>query len=382
MARSAHAYVRGSTKHFYDWLSDTHGRTLPEGPAIWICGDCHVGNLGPVAGSKESVEIELRDLDQTVIGNPAHDVIRLGLSMAMVARGSDLPGVTTAFMLEEIMRGYEAILERRADGKDLRQGRPAQPVRLILKDAVRRSWRHLLDERFGDTKPEIPIGRRFWPLTKTERRALEKLFKSPAVHQLVTALRCRSDVAEVELIDAAYWVKGCSSLGAWRAAALVKVGEGKETIENGGVCLIDIKEALAPLAPRTTSAGMPQHQGERVVTGARSLAPLLGDRMLAETVLDRQVFIRELLPQDLKIEITRIEADEAREVARFLAGVLGVAHASQLGAEDCRSWLTELRSRYSKAIDTPTWLWSSVVELIGIHEAAYLEHCRKHALGR
>ena len=42
MARSAHAYVRGSTGQFYDWLASPAGTDLPLGPAVWICGDCHV----------------------------------------------------------------------------------------------------------------------------------------------------------------------------------------------------------------------------------------------------------------------------------------------------------------------------------------------------
>ena len=79
----------------------------PEGPGIWICGDCHVGNLGPVANAKGKVTIEIRDLDQTVVGNPADDVIRLGLSLAMSARDFNLPGVTTAKLIEHLMLGYE-----------------------------------------------------------------------------------------------------------------------------------------------------------------------------------------------------------------------------------------------------------------------------------
>jgi len=51
------------------------------------------------------VKIEIRDLDQTVVGNPAHDLIRLGLSLATAIRGSDLPGVTTALMLEQMIDG-------------------------------------------------------------------------------------------------------------------------------------------------------------------------------------------------------------------------------------------------------------------------------------
>jgi uncharacterized protein (DUF2252 family) len=50
MARSAHAYMRGNTLKFYEWL-DARGETLPEGPPVWICGDCHLGNLGPLANA-------------------------------------------------------------------------------------------------------------------------------------------------------------------------------------------------------------------------------------------------------------------------------------------------------------------------------------------
>jgi uncharacterized protein (DUF2252 family) len=63
-----------------------------------------------VADAKGRVKIAIRDIDQTVIGNPAHDLIRLGLSLATAIRGSDLPGVTTALMLEKMMEGYEAAL--------------------------------------------------------------------------------------------------------------------------------------------------------------------------------------------------------------------------------------------------------------------------------
>jgi uncharacterized protein (DUF2252 family) len=78
MARSAHAYVRGNTIKFYEWLETAEAAKLPQGPPIWICGDCHVGNLGPIADTKGLIDFEIRDLDQTVIGNPAHDLIRLG----------------------------------------------------------------------------------------------------------------------------------------------------------------------------------------------------------------------------------------------------------------------------------------------------------------
>ena len=130
MAGSAHAYIRGNTLKFYEWLAASDSSKVPQGPPIWICGDCHVGNLGPIADTDGQIDIEIRDLDQTVIGNPAHDLIRLGLSLATAARGSDLPGVTTAKMLEQMVEGYEEALVNK--DPDLRSQRP-ECVRIVMR---------------------------------------------------------------------------------------------------------------------------------------------------------------------------------------------------------------------------------------------------------
>ncbi len=60
MARSTQAYVRGNTLKFYEWLEHTD-KKLPEGPAVWICGDCHSGNIGPIADATGHVAVEIRD---------------------------------------------------------------------------------------------------------------------------------------------------------------------------------------------------------------------------------------------------------------------------------------------------------------------------------
>ena len=129
MARSPHAYVRGNTVRYYEWLERVESGALPEGPAIWICGDCHVGNLGPVGNARGKIEIQIRDLDQTVIGNPVHDLIRLSLSLASAARGSDLPGLTTVKMLERIMHDYHGALAPDFDeNRDIKEPEPVRRV--------------------------------------------------------------------------------------------------------------------------------------------------------------------------------------------------------------------------------------------------------------
>src|SRR5471030_3515895 len=160
MARSPHAYVRGNTAQYYEWLQAQPGHSLPEGPPIWICGDCHLGNLGPLAGLDGSLEMQIRDFDQSVIGNPAHDLVRLALSLATAARGSDLPGETPATMLEEMMAGYErALVSRPRSGADLAP--KPESVRVVMRQAMQGTWKHLAKERLEDIKPRIPWGERF-----------------------------------------------------------------------------------------------------------------------------------------------------------------------------------------------------------------------------
>jgi uncharacterized protein (DUF2252 family) len=377
MARSPHAYVRGNTAQFYEWIVDTHGDSLPHGPAIWICGDCHTGNLGPIANQDGKVEVHIRDLDQTVIGNPAHDLIRLGLSLATAARGSSLSGLTIVHMLEALAAGYESAF-RPKQRKSQSPERP-EPVHIAMKMAVRRSWQHLAEERIEDLEPTIPLGKRFWPLTRNERKAIDGLFREDVIASLPTGLRGRNDAGKVEVLDAAYWVKGCSSLGRLRYAVLLDVDGG--VIEGDDLCLMDIKEGVKAAAPRDENASMPRDNAERVVEGARHLSPFLGERMRAARMLDRAVVIRELLPQDLKLEIDELDQDEARKVAFYLAAVVGKAHARQMDAPTRRAWLAELRRGRSKTIDAPLWLWTSIVQLVSSHEAGYLEHCRRYATG-
>ncbi len=374
MAASAHAYVRGNTLNFYQWLATADQSKIPQGPPIWICGDCHVGNLGPVADKDGKTDILIRDFDQTAIGNPAHDLIRLGLSLAMAARGSDLPGVTTARMLEQIMLGYENSL---ADGCRGPRGRRPKCVQVVMRKAIARNWEHLAKERIEDTAPTIPLGKHFWPLNSKERAEVERIFATEEARRLVTSLRSRKNGARVKVLDAAYWVKGCSSLGRLRLAVLV--GVGRHSGKNGGRCLIDIKEAIKPAAPRHADAAMPRDNAVRVVQGARHLSPALGERMLAARFLDCSVFLRELLPQDLKLEIEEISQKEAMKAARYLASVVGKAHARQMNAGTRAKWREQLQHNRTANLDAPSWLWASIVELIATHEAAYLEHCRRYA---
>jgi uncharacterized protein (DUF2252 family) len=159
---------------------------------------------------------------------------------------------------------------------------------------------------------------------------------------------------------------------------LVGVGNKKNTEYR----LLDVKEATVAAAPCSKRAKMPQNNAERVVAGANALSPFLGERMVAASVAGKQVVVRELRPQDMKFDLDGLQQAEAIAIARLMAGVVGRAHGRQLNRQDRQAWVRELRERHSKGLDAPRWLWSGVLDLAALHESAYLEHCRRYALGK
>ena len=174
------------------------------------------------------------------------------------------------------------------------------------------------------------------------------------------------------MIDAAYWRKGCSSLGHLRYAVLLQIGYKSDRRRH---CLLDFKEAVRPQAPHATG-GIPRDYARRVMTGASHLSPYLGSRMQAVEIMGKPVFVRELLPQDLKIEINALDRKEAARVAGYLAAIVGEAHGRQMQRNERRAWCKELRRNRAKALNAPSWLWRSVVDLLLEHQRGYLEHCR------
>src|SRR5947209_14449046 len=102
--------------------------------------------------------------------------------------------------------------------------------------------------------------------------------------------------------------------------------------------------------------------------------------MMSGQVCGRSVFLRELLPQDLKVEMDHVRLQDAVSAARYLSSVLGKAHGRQMDEKMRTQWCSELARNRSKTLDAPSWLWRSVVDLIASHESAYLDHCRRHAL--
>jgi len=134
------------------------------------------------------------------------------------------------------------------------------------------------------------------------------------------------------------------------------------------------------VAPAVPGTAMPADPAERVVAGARALSPNLGDRMIPAHLLGKPVVLRELAPQDLKIEVAQFSRRQAVAAASYLAYIVGLAHARQLTDDARREWHAALvpdQTSGQPDADAPSWLWRSVVDLAARHEAGYLDHCRR-----
>ena len=125
---------------------------------------------------------------------------------------------------------------------------------------------------------------------------------------------------------------------------------------------------------------MPKDNAKRVVEGALHIAPYLGERMRASKLMGKSVIVRELLPQDIKLEIEEVSAEQSKILAFYLAYVVGKAHVRQMDETARKSWLTQLKRGQASNLDAPSWLWRSIVDLIATHEVGYLAHCRRYAL--
>jgi uncharacterized protein (DUF2252 family) len=152
-----------------------------------------------------------------------------------------LPGVTTAKMLEQKMEGYEKSFE--PDFQEESDIPLPEAIRVVTKKAAAASWKTLAEERIQDARPAIPLGKRFWPISKAEAHEIKKLFEDDEMRKLATMFRSRKDDAHVKLMDAAYWMKGCSSLGRLRYAVVLRVGDKKEEHD---FCIMDIKRRSRP----------------------------------------------------------------------------------------------------------------------------------------
>ncbi|MGT2488716.1 DUF2252 family protein [Methylobacterium oryzae CBMB20] len=280
-----------------------------------------LGNLGALAAPDGRIDIQIRDLDQTVVAsNPAFDLVRLALSLGH--RGARRGAARHRHRPDEV-DGHGGRLRRQdrriPQGPNRASNRPEIVVTTKRRALGLALAPPLARAPEGQEPPRLRPGQPdFFDLDADESAASPAaLIGAPEIRRPCPgALGSAADDAEIRLLDAAYWIKGCSSLGACATPSWWRVLGG----DRPQLALLDVKEAVPHLAPAAAGIAVPSDHAERVVAGARAPSPNLGDRMVAGHVGDRAggtpVTVRELLPQDLKIDAEQFSRGEAVRVSR------------------------------------------------------------------
>jgi uncharacterized protein (DUF2252 family) len=160
----------------------------------------------------------------------------------------------------------------------------------------------------------------------------------------------------LDVVDVALRIAGTGSVGGLRVAVLVRGGGGRD-----GGYIFDMKEQGTPSAAVIVKP--PKHEpAARVITAIEtcSKAPptLLGETKLGKS----SMFVRKLMPQEDKLDFSKLEPHEILPLGRYLGALVGKAHARGAKKMPKRPWKQSDREH----------VMSSAIELAGLHEGAYL----------
>jgi uncharacterized protein (DUF2252 family) len=357
MSASPLGYLRGSAPLFYELLVEhPELEAGPDGEG-WLVGDAHLENFGAFrtadANGTESVVFDVNDFDEAVIGPFRWDVMRLLTSVILGGRELGSNGKQSVLLCAAILDGYLPAVCEAQFPKDV-----PLPVRRLLDKVNARTHKDLLDrrtERVGGTRRFVR-GERYEALAP-ELAAEARAAFARYVEALDPAHHLARDHFLVE--DLAFRIAGTGSLGSLRIAVLT---HGKGELDSRWV--FDMKAEGVPSA--AILLGEPLGRpAERVLSAARACLAN-PPRMAGSAELDGQsLFVRRLLPQEDKLDLMHLRAEELPDLARYLGARLGAAH--RLGARSAPAirWQgAELRA-----------LTEHAIVIAGLHEAAYLALC-------
>ncbi|HEY3252462.1 MAG TPA: DUF2252 family protein [Polyangiaceae bacterium] len=360
MTASPLGYLRGAAALFYELLTDHPELAAgPDGEG-WLVGDAHLENFGAFRSGdghgSEAVVFDVNDFDEAIIGPFRWDVVRLLTSVILGGREIGSNGRQSVLLCSAILEGYTPAL---CQGQVLKEAPLA--VRRLLEKVERRTHKDLLDHRTLRTT----TGRRFLRGDRYQELPTELVAKAHAafaryVERLDPGHAQARDHFIVE--DVAFRIAGTGSLGVLRIAVLTR---GKGELDSRWV--FDMKAEGSPAAqPLLGAMQPPELPAERVLRATRACL-VHPPRMVGTTELDdSSLFVRRLLPQEDKLDLTRLAPEELPELARYLGALLGSAHRRGATRPPKALWTAAEQAQ----------LTEHAIVIAGLHEAAYLALCK------
>jgi uncharacterized protein (DUF2252 family) len=355
MMMSPLAFLRGAAPVFYEILASRPDlRDGPKGEG-WLAGDLHLENFGayrthPLHDKDDEVVFGLNDFDDAFVGPFYYDVLRLITSLLLGGREMRLRGPDAVALGHGLLDSYVGAAFM---GKALPKA--PLPVERLLDQVKKRTRLQFLDSRTTIVRKERKFtrGPRYESVSDELQKKAKKAFDTYAKD---LTKRGEAKGEHLEVTDLALRIAGTGSLGGLRVAVLVCGHGGKD-----GGFIFDMKEQGTPSSavvvkpPKLAPA-------ERVITAIRACNET-PPTLLGQTTLGKSsMFVRKLMPQEDKVDFTRLAPADIAPLANYLGALVGKAHARGQKKMPKSPWSRGDREHVIHA----------AIELAGMHEGAYL----------
>lgn len=347
MLASPHAFFRGSAPLFYAILKE---RKLAEdlvGPVAWLVGDMHVENIGAFRTDDNEVVFDLNDFDEAAEAPVSVDVVRLLTSVI-------LSGRAISSTSSEMIAHAQLTLDHYEHGAFAGAAEAREPpvVAKLRKVVADRSIDKYLDQRcpkHGGVR-KFARGEKYIDLTPALSAQVPKLL---ADYIAALGERAPAGAHKWEIEDSAERIAGTGSLGCVRFAI----------VANDHV--LDLKQAN-PSSVNLSGVCKPSKldPGERVVTCAQKMVEKPPRHLAALPPRKGLSLIgRRLSPQEDKLDLLSVSANELGDVLAYVAHRLASGHRRSVGGR---------LEKWPKGL--PKVLLDHAVELAGLFEAISLHY--------
>jgi len=340
MAASPFTFFRGAAGLM---AADLAG-TPDSGVTAQLCGDAHAANFGLYGTPEGQIVMDINDFDETVAGPWEWDLKRLSASLVLAGRGGGIGESGCREAAEDAVKSYRRTIRALAelpflqswnalpDSSVLSKARAgeliddfadaAEKARKNTSAKVVAKWTQRVDDhetglarhRFIEDPPV---------LTHVDEATAEAV--AAGLVSYVDTLResRRTLIARYRIADVAFRVVGTGSVGL-RSYVVLLHGNTDDDL------VLQVKEARpSALAPHL-GLPAPEHEGRRIVDGAR-LVQAETDILLGWTTIDGVPFIvRQFRNLKGDIDPSALEKDHLDDYGRLAGALLARAHTRSL----------------------------------------------------
>ncbi len=315
-------FFRGTCHLFYE---DLKYSSLNDAPAIWICGDLHLQNFGIYRGKDGHTYFDIDDFDEGLLAPVLWDAARFLVSVQLAFPKDKVSDHLTKVYLDAYLK---TLAKRQMSSIEMAEA-PAG-LKDIMQKCEQNSRANLLND--------------WTSVTKDVRRFRTDLSKLRAVgeadyEQAATLLKNWS-VSQPEpnaytVLDVVSRLSGLGSMGVDRYLILIE-GSGSPN----GNRLIELKQRLHPTGEDFIQQPPPtwKNDAERVVRLQSELQAVPPAPLVALAQGEKAFTLRELYPEDEKIDLKDFKRDDAlEELVEVMGCCTAYAHLRGNGRAEASS---------------------------------------------